>query len=113
MEARVDTMKTFLWLAGGLGFGLAAYLILTAPEYSTGSDTVEGAARDTARWGSKQRVKGAGTDLAGKVKEGIGNFTGDDQLAGEGQGDQVAGKLKDAAGKVAQAAGQTLHDLNI
>lgn len=106
-------MKTFLWLAGGLGFGLAAYLILTAPQSSTSSDSVEGAARDAAGWGSKQRVKGTGDSLVGKVKEGFGNLTGNDQLAGEGQGDQVAGTIKDAAGKVAQAAGQTLHDLNI
>ena len=106
-------MKTLLWLAGGAGLGLAVYLIVTAPEHPTGSDTVEGAARDTAHWGSKQRVKGAGSGLVGKVKEGVGNLTGDDQLAGEGQGDQVAGTLKDAAGKVAQAAGQTLHDLNV
>ena len=106
-------MKTLLWLAGGAGLGLAAYLILTAPKNPTGSDTVEGAARDTAAWGSKQRVKGAGSGLVGKVKEGIGNLTGDDQLAGEGQGDQAAGSIKNAVGKVAQAAGQTLHDLNV
>ena len=106
-------MKTFLWLAGGLGVGLAAYLILTGPEYATGSDTVEGAAQKAAGWGTKQRVQGAGAGLVGKVKEGLGNLTGNDDLAGRGQGDQIAGKVKDAAGQVAQAAGQTLHDLNI
>jgi uncharacterized protein YjbJ (UPF0337 family) len=108
-------MKTILWLAGGLGLGLAVYLIVTAPvpEYSTGSTDVERAARKAAGWGAKQQVKGSGTGLLGKVKEGVGSLTGDDQLAGEGQGDQVAGGIRKVAGQAAEAAGQVLHDLNI
>jgi uncharacterized protein YjbJ (UPF0337 family) len=108
-------MKTLLWMAGGLGLGLAAFLILTAPEpeYATGSTDVERAARKAAGWGAKQRVSGTGTGVLGKVKEGFGNVTGNDQLAGEGIGDQVAGAVKKTAGEVAQAAGQALHDLNL
>ena len=33
-------------------------------------------------------------------------------LADEGAGDQVTGRVKNAAGAVAQAAGETHHDLN-
>ena len=45
-------------------------------------------------------------------KRVLGRATGNDQLAGEGAADQLAGAVKDTAGKVAQAAGQTIHDLN-
>jgi uncharacterized protein YjbJ (UPF0337 family) len=50
--------------------------------------------------------------FVGKAKEVFGNATGNQDLANEGVGDQVIGAVKDAAGSVAQAAGQTLHDLN-
>jgi uncharacterized protein YjbJ (UPF0337 family) len=46
------------------------------------------------------------------VKEGVGRFTGDPDLAAEGTLDKVAGRAKDAAGEFGQAAAQTIHDLN-
>lgn len=103
------------WILAGIGLGLAAYLIANPPEtpaYATGSDDVEGAAAKTSGWGTKQRFKGTGGSLLGKVKEGVGNLTGNEELADEGAGDQVVGGVKDAVGEVAQAAGQTIHDLN-
>ena len=107
-------MKVLAWLMAGVGAGIAAYIILNqpGPRYATGDGDVEYGADRAALWGSKQRVYGAGTGLAGKVKEGIGRITGDDQLAVEGVVDQAAGAVKDTAGKVAQAVGQTVHDLN-
>ncbi len=107
-------MKTFAWLAAGIGLGLAIYLIANAPEaqYATGSDDLEDAARSTAGWGTKQRATGLGANVAGRVKEGLGNLTGNQNLADEGVVDQFAGNVKEGAGKFAQAAGQTLHDLN-
>ena len=107
-------MKTFAWIVAGIGVGIAAYVVLNqpGPQYATGNDDVEDAAGRATLWGSKQRLYGTGGDLAGKVKEGIGRITGDDQLADEGVTDQVVGAVKDTAGRVAQAAGQTIHDLN-
>lgn len=107
-------MKNLPWILAAVGFGLAAYVVLNTPgpEYATGSDTLEDAARGTARWGSKSRITGTGGNVVGKVKEAFGNATGNVDLANEGVGDQVIGKVKDAAGAVAQAAGETLHDLN-
>jgi uncharacterized protein YjbJ (UPF0337 family) len=107
-------MKAFPWIIAAAGLAAAAYVIINTPgpEYATGSDTLEGAARDTSRWGSKNRLTGSGTNLVGKLKEGFGNVTGDPDLADEGVFDQVAGSVKNAAGSVAQAAGQTLHDFN-
>jgi uncharacterized protein YjbJ (UPF0337 family) len=107
-------MKGLTWVIAGVGVAFAAYIVLNqpGPQYATGDDDVEYAADRTALWGSKQRLSGTGAGLAGRLKEGIGRATGNDQLAGEGMGDQVAGAVKDAAGSVAQAAGQTLHELN-
>jgi uncharacterized protein YjbJ (UPF0337 family) len=107
-------MKAFTWVIAGAGAAIAAYLILNqpGPRYATGDEDVEYAANRASFWGSKQRVSGAGSGLAGKLKEGVGRITGDDQLAGEGVGDQVAGAVKDTAGRAAQAVGQTVHELN-
>jgi uncharacterized protein YjbJ (UPF0337 family) len=107
-------MKNLPWFLAAVGLGLAAYVVLNTPgpEYATGSDSVEEAARGTSRWGSKTRIGGAGNRVAGKVKEAFGNATGDADLANDGLADQIAGHVKDAAGSVAQAAGQAIHDLN-
>jgi uncharacterized protein YjbJ (UPF0337 family) len=107
-------MKAFAWLAAGIGLGLATYLIANTPtpEYATGSDNVDDAARNTFGWGMKQRARGLGRNVAGRVKEGVGNLTGDADLAGSGVADQVEGEVREGVGRVAQAAGQTLHDLN-
>jgi uncharacterized protein YjbJ (UPF0337 family) len=108
-------MKTLPWILAGVGAGVAvAYVILNQPkpQAATGWDSVENAARRTTGWGSKSRLSGAGSKVAGKLKEGIGRITGDADLADEGVGDQAVGAVKNVAGTVAQAAGDTLHDLN-
>lgn len=107
-------MKTFVWLVAGIGIGLVVYLVANAPEpeYATGSDNLAEAARNTFGWGTKQRAKGFGTNVAGRVKEGLGNLTEDADLANSGVADQIEGNVREGAGRLAQAAGQTLHDLN-
>ena len=110
-------------MRGGLGFLLAggaigaaiAVLILNSdrePEYATGYDNVERGAAKAFGWGVKQRAGGKMASVAGAVKEGIGRFTGDEDLEAEGAGDRFAGKVRDKAGEVGTAVGQTLHDLN-
>lgn len=110
-------MKTLPWILAGVGAGVATYLILQqqrggAYATSTGYDAVDDAADRTDAWGVRQRAAGAGTNVVGKVKEGFGRLTGNDQLASEGVADQAAGQVRDAAGTIANAAGQTLRDLN-
>ncbi len=107
-------MKNLPWIIAAIGIGAAAYVVMNTPgpEYATGNDNVEGAARRTSQWGSKSRLGGTGTSVVGKLKEGVGRVTGNADLANEGVGDQIAGGVKKAAGAVAQAAGQTIHDLN-
>lgn len=103
------------WILAGVGIGLAIYVIKNqpAPRYATGTDpNVDDAAAKASGWGAKQRVTGTGGSIVGKVKEGFGRATGDDSTAAEGVVDQAVGAVKDAAGKVAGAVGDTLHDAN-
>jgi uncharacterized protein YjbJ (UPF0337 family) len=110
--------KTFMklpWiLAIASGAAVAAYIVLNTPgpEYATGNDTLEDAARGTARWGVEKRVSSIGDTISGKVKQTAGKLTGDQDLHDDGVVDQATGFVKDTAGKVAQAAGQAIHDLN-
>jgi uncharacterized protein YjbJ (UPF0337 family) len=46
----------------------------------------------------KMRAEGAGQKMAGKAKEAAGKLTGDAKLKAEGQADQVAGAAKNAVG---------------
>jgi uncharacterized protein YjbJ (UPF0337 family) len=46
----------------------------------------------------KDRVEGAATNAKGKVKEAVGNVTGDAKLKSEGKTDQAAGKVQNAVG---------------
>lgn len=107
-------MKTLPWIAVAAGVATAAYFLanMPAPQHATGSDNIEDAARGTANWGSKQRLAGPGRNFLGKVKEGFGRATGNVDMANEGAFDQLAGAAKSTVGEVAQAAGETLHDLN-
>jgi uncharacterized protein YjbJ (UPF0337 family) len=46
----------------------------------------------------KMRAEGAGQKMAGKAKEAAGKLTGDAKLKAEGKADQMAGSVKNAAG---------------
>jgi uncharacterized protein YjbJ (UPF0337 family) len=107
-------MKALPWILAAVALGAAAYVMANTPgpEYATGLDTLEDAARGASQWGSKNRLRGAGGKFVGKAKEALGDLTGNPDLADEGTGDRLVGSIKDAAGAVAQDAGQAIHDLN-
>jgi len=46
----------------------------------------------------EDRIDGALKNMGGKIKEGVGNLTGDSKLQGEGKADQVTGKLQNTVG---------------
>jgi uncharacterized protein YjbJ (UPF0337 family) len=48
----------------------------------------------------KDRIEGAAKNIGGKIKEGIGNLTGDEKLKAEGKADQIEGKAQNAVGGV-------------
>jgi uncharacterized protein YjbJ (UPF0337 family) len=112
----VFAMKGFPWILAGIGIGaIVAYAVLTSepqPAYETIDDNLADAAHKTFAWGTKQQVKGKATAVAGAIQQGVGNLTGNQDLADEGTADRIVGNVKDAAGQVGQAVGQTIHDLN-
>jgi uncharacterized protein YjbJ (UPF0337 family) len=109
-------MKSNLpWIFAGITAGIAAtWILMNQPRLQgdTGYDSVDEGAARTYGWGSKARVTGAGRNIVGQVKEGLGRIAGRDDIAGEGIMDQAEGSVRNTVGTVAQAAGQTLHDLN-
>jgi len=50
------------------------------------------------------KIKHAGEEAVGKVKEAGGKATGDQDLQAEGQGDQAKANVKQAGDKVSDAA---------
>jgi uncharacterized protein YjbJ (UPF0337 family) len=51
----------------------------------------------------KMRAEGAGQKMAGRVKEAAGKLTGDAKLEAEGRADKMAGGIKNAVGGAADA----------
>jgi uncharacterized protein YjbJ (UPF0337 family) len=111
-------MRALPWIIAGVGIGVGVTILIfsggidTQPECATEYDGVERAARKTFGWGTRSRAEGKFGSFAGAVKEGVGRFTGDQQMADEGTADRVVGNVKDAAGKLGHAVGETIHDLN-
>lgn len=108
-------MKALAWIVAGVGIGAALmYVIANAPEprYSSGDPDLDRFADNANRWGSKQRVQGAGDSIVGKAKQAFGEFTGDDETADSGAGDQTVGSIRNVAGKAANAVGDAVRDLN-
>jgi uncharacterized protein YjbJ (UPF0337 family) len=52
------------------------------------------------------KLRGTVDQVTGKVKEGVGRASNDDELTREGRGDQAKGDRQNAAGKVKDAAGK-------
>jgi len=108
-------MRALPWVIAGVGIGLGVTILLfnePEPDYATGYNGVERAARKTFNWGTKRRAEGKVGAVAGAIKEGLGNLTGDDRMAGEGAADRAMANIKDAAGEVGHAVGETIHDMN-
>ncbi len=56
---------------------------------------------------AREEVGGKGENLKGKVKEGLGKLTGDEDMEAEGQADQGEGKVREGVGK----AGRSISDM--
>jgi uncharacterized protein YjbJ (UPF0337 family) len=54
------------------------------------------------------RIDGSAKNLGGKIKEGIGNLTGDAKLKREGEADQIKGKAQNAIGGIKDSAREAL-----
>jgi uncharacterized protein YjbJ (UPF0337 family) len=59
---------------------------------------------------NKNRIKGSAEQAKGKVKEVVGNVTGDSKLENEGKADQVAGKVQNTVGGIKDAVKEAVDD---
>ena len=50
------------------------------------------------------RIEGAAKNMGGKIKEGVGNVTGDEKLKAEGKAEQVEGKVQNTIGGIKERA---------
>jgi uncharacterized protein YjbJ (UPF0337 family) len=48
----------------------------------------------------KDRIEGAGKQIKGGIKEGIGKVTGDEKLKNEGKLDKAEGKVQNTVGGI-------------
>ena len=56
----------------------------------------------------KDRIEGAGKNIKGKIKEGVGKVTGDTKTEADGKADQVEGKVQNTVGGVKDKARELL-----
>ncbi len=53
--------------------------------------------------GTDDKIDNKGEELGGKLKEGVGRATGDEELEAQGRGDQASSNLKQAGEKIKDA----------
>jgi uncharacterized protein YjbJ (UPF0337 family) len=53
--------------------------------------------------GTDDKIDNKAEELGGKLKEGVGTATGDDELKAQGEGDQAKSNLKQAGENVKDA----------
>jgi uncharacterized protein YjbJ (UPF0337 family) len=105
-------MNKFMWILGAACLGVAAYVLLNGQQgagMTTGDAADELGAR-AGNWGTKNRVKGTGGVLGGKLEQGLGSLTDDKAVKGKGALDEAVGHVKDAAGKAANAVSDAVAD---
>jgi uncharacterized protein YjbJ (UPF0337 family) len=52
---------------------------------------------------NEDRMKGAATNVKGRIKEGAGKMAGDEKMKNEGMMDQAKGKIQNAIGGMKDA----------
>lgn len=105
-------MRAIPWIVAGVGIGAGVTILLlnqSQSKYITGYDSVEDAAHKTFGWGTKQEVEGKGRSFVGTS---LGHITGNADLTNEGTAEHMVGTVKNAAGQMGQAVGETIHNLN-
>jgi uncharacterized protein YjbJ (UPF0337 family) len=60
---------------------------------------------------NEDEIKGKMESAKGKVKERVGDMTGDDELRGRGKADEMGGNARQTFGKGRRKAGEALEDL--
>lgn len=60
---------------------------------------------------NKDELDGKADALKGRVKQGVGDLTGNDRLRDEGVADEAAGKIKEGVGKARRKVGDAIEDV--
>ena len=60
---------------------------------------------------NRDELSGKGDQLKGKVKQAAGDLTDDEQLHDEGVADEAAGELKEGFGRGRRKVGEAIEDL--
>lgn len=60
----------------------------------------------------KDRIKGKVEDISGRVKQRVGEWTGDTEIEAEGAKEQIKGKVREMAGKAKEKAHEAAHKLH-
>ena len=104
-------MSKFMWILGATCLGVAGYVFFTDSfdSQDQSADALDEFGQSVSNWGTKNRVTGTGGQLGGKLKQGLGKLTGDDELQSEGVLDEGIGTVKDVAGKAAHAVSNALY----
>jgi uncharacterized protein YjbJ (UPF0337 family) len=58
---------------------------------------------------NKQEFEGKGKQVKGKVKDKVGEWTGNRDLETEGEAERVEGELQEKAGEVRRKAGEAVE----
>ena len=104
-------MGKIAWILGVAFVGAAAYVLLSGSSYAPAGDGVDEFGAQVGNWGTRKRAGGAGGVLGGKLKQGVGKLAGRPDVESEGAVDEAAGRVKNAAGKAAQAVSDTISGL--
>lgn len=60
---------------------------------------------------NKDEIGGKADQLKGKVKQGMGDLTGDERLRSEGEADEVGGEVREGVGTVRRKAGEAVEKI--
>jgi uncharacterized protein YjbJ (UPF0337 family) len=60
---------------------------------------------------NRDELEGKGEQLKGKVKQAAGDLTDDERLHGEGVADEAAGNVQEGFGKGKRKLGEAIEDL--
>lgn len=66
--------------------------------------------RTTSEKGVDNKLRGAGNEVKGRVKDAVGGLTNDSRMQAEGKVDKVKGKIQDKVGDMQRRAGRKKDD---
>jgi uncharacterized protein YjbJ (UPF0337 family) len=60
---------------------------------------------------NRDELEGKGEQVKGKIKQGVGDLTDDEQLHDEGVADEAAGEVQEGFGRARRKVGEAIKDV--